>query len=347
MTRAKKPLFYNLFPERLVVVVLVGLLGLPLSANAGFLSSVLHDILENTSETSSAEGIRSQTLGSLSLLEAAKNIDPNPAKGGGEITIVDGNALLSESGPSGSLAALVDRPRSDQISIYVVREGDSLSGIAKMFGVSSNTIIWANDLSRSGAIKEGQTLIILPISGIKHVVAKGETLQSIAKKYKGDITEILDYNGLSKGAVLAVGETVIIPDGELSAVSSGVSKTTKSSSPDYRGYYIRPIAQGLRSQGIHGYNGVDLAGPPGVAILAAASGDVIISRSSGWNGGYGNYIVISHPNGTQTLYAHLSRDVVSVGEHVAQGQVIGYQGSTGKSTGPHLHFEIRGARNPF
>jgi murein DD-endopeptidase MepM/ murein hydrolase activator NlpD len=82
-------------------------------------------------------------------------------------------------------------------------------------------------------------------------------------------------------------------------------------------------------------------------VYAAASGEVIISRASGWNGGYGNYIVIRHPNNTQTLYSHLSRNVVNVGAWVTQGQVIGHVGSTGRSTGPHLHFEVRGAPNPF
>jgi murein DD-endopeptidase MepM/ murein hydrolase activator NlpD len=102
-----------------------------------------------------------------------------------------------------------------------------------------------------------------------------------------------------------------------------------------------------KSQGIHGYNGVDLAAPTGTQVLAAASGQVLISRFGGWNGGYGNYIVIKHSNGTQTLYAHNSANYVSVGQWVSQGDVIGLVGNTGKSTGSHLHFEVRGAKNPF
>ena len=81
--------------------------------------------------------------------------------------------------------------------------------------------------------------------------------------------------------------------------------------------------------------------------MASASGEVIISRAGGWNGGYGSYVVIKHSNGTQTLYAHNSRNNVSVGDYVNQGDIIAFVGSTGKSTGPHVHFEIRGARNPF
>ena len=110
---------------------------------------------------------------------------------------------------------------------------------------------------------------------------------------------------------------------------------------------MRPIIGGIKTQGIHGHNGVDLASAYGSNIMASASGKVIIARSGGWNGGYGSYVVISHSNGTQTLYGHLSEVDVLPGDDVEQGQVIGKMGSTGKSTGTHLHFEIRGARNPF
>jgi len=110
---------------------------------------------------------------------------------------------------------------------------------------------------------------------------------------------------------------------------------------------MRPISGGQKSQGLHGYNGVDLDTYGGAPIFAAANGKVIISKSSGWNGGYGKYVVISHGNGTQTLYAHNSQNIVYPGQNVVKGQVIGYIGSTGRSTGSHLHFEVRGAQNPF
>ena len=240
------------------------------------------------------------------------------------------------------------KPTSDQISIYVVREGDTLSQIAEMFDVNINTIKWSNDLS-SNTLKTGQTLIILPISGVKHTIVKGDTLSSLAKKYKGDIDEIIAYNNLKEGEALVAGEVIIIPDGEAVIKTSSGTYTNSSGSglKEYSGYYMRPIAGGKRTQGIHGYNAVDLAAPIGTPIFAAADGEVIISKSGGWNGGYGNYIVIRHPNGTQTLYSHNSENNVSVGDTVKQGDVIGAIGSTGKSTGPHLHFEIRGAKNPF
>lgn len=279
------------------------------------------------------------------VLKAATNLKPT-GLGGGSITIVNGVALVAEEGPSGTDADIeVAKPESDQISTYVVRDGDTLSEIADMFGVSVNTIVWANDLKRM-TIQPGQTLAILPVSGIKHTVAKGETLAGIIKKYKGDSQEVYDFNNLNSDSVLAVGDTVVIPYGVAPQVSSG-SVSSGVSGPSIVGYFMKPVPGAAKTQGIHGYNGIDFGARTGANVLASASGEVIISRVSGWNGGYGQYIVIKHANGTQTLYAHLSQNYVFAGQQVSQGQVIGAVGNTGRSTGPHLHFEIRGARNPF
>ena len=275
-----------------------------------------------------------------------------PVDGTPHVPVVEGNALVPEAGPSGIVADIaVHKPTSDQISIYVVREGDTLSQIAEMFNVTVNTIKWGNDLS-SNTLRVGETLIILPITGVKYTVAKGDTLASIAKKYKGDIDEIAAYNSLQKDQALAVGFGVIIPDGEiLTITSSYVGSPTlggsSSSLKEYVGYYLRPVVGGRKSQGLHGHNAIDIAAPVGTPILASADGEVIIARTGGWNGGYGNYVVIRHSNGTQTLYAHNSRNNVSAGQSVSQGDVIGFIGTTGKVTGAHLHFEIRGAKNPF
>jgi murein DD-endopeptidase MepM/ murein hydrolase activator NlpD len=218
-----------------------------------------------------------------------------------------------------------------------------------MFEVSVNTVVWANNITRSTALKVGQQLVILPISGLRHTVKKGDTLDSLAKKYQADADEITQYNEID--GALAVGAEIYIPNGEI-AVAAPAPRPKGSGSAggavSYSGYYMRPVSGGIRTQGVHGYNGVDLAAPVGTPILASASGEVIISRQGGWNGGYGNYIVIKHDNGTQTLYAHNSSNAVGMGQYVVKGQVIGYIGSTGRSTGAHVHFEIRGGpRNPF
>ncbi len=314
----------------------------PGDAEAGILSTILSWF---KGEETTAIVLNSQTM---ALLQAPVNPDPVSAKGGGDITIVADTALMSETGPSGSWA---DSGNSDgHISVYVVRKGDTVSQIAQMFGVSSNTVIWGNDL-RGGLIHEGQTLVILPITGVRHEVVKGDTVASIAKKYKGDVEEILSYNGFTDSTTLSAGDIVIVPNGVIATPSYSSTPTAVLrgvGGPDYGDYYLFPVVGGARkTQGLHGYNGVDWASSPGTPIVAAAGGQVIVARHGGWNGGYGTYVVIEHSNGTQTLYAHLSGIAVIGGQQVVRGQVIGYMGSTGRSTGTHLHFEVRGARNPF
>lgn len=298
------------------------------------------------------------------LLRAARNIDPNPSRGGGDVTLVDGSALQADIAPGGTSESTVVASRApDQIFVHVVDEGESVSKIAEMFDVSVKTIVWANELSSDTDIQPGDKLLILPISGVQHTVASGDTLRSVAKKYAGDIddfdsyfAEFLAFNGLSADSALSVGTVVTIPGGEVeqpkqssTAGTAHTAATTKviTSGPSVSGYFGHPVPGGTRTQGIHGYNGVDYGAPAGTPIYAAAAGTVIVSKSGGWNGGYGNYVVIRHANGTQTLYAHMTTVYAGQGAYVAQGEKIGTVGSTGRSTGNHLHFEVRGARNPF
>lgn len=284
----------------------------------------------------------------MALLSAALNSDPNPSKGGGTIKIVDNSALQADNGPRTSSQDTQSVQRSDQINVYVVREGDTLSQIAKLFNVTTETVLWSNDIGPNGLITPGQTLVILPVSGIRHTVVKGDTLNSIAKQYDADAAEIASFNELHSTS-LAVGDEIIIPNGKKQSAPTRSSSGTVvrgTDVPAYSGYYISPLKGYKKTQGLHGYNAVDLAAPSGSPVLAAAGGEVLISRT-GWNGGYGNYIVIAHSNGTQTVYAHNSQNIVYSGQSVVQGQVIGYVGSTGRSTGPHVHFEVRGAKNPF
>ena len=332
-----------------VLVIFLAIFSLSGVANAGFFYFGEEILKTNTPNSQKTANLNAQNI---QLLESSLNYEATGSKGGGDITIVNNNSLLPDSGPLGTIADIEDQTGSDQISIYVVREGDNLSQIASMFKVSVNTIIWSNDITRGSKIAPGQTLVILPISGVKYEVKKGDTVKSIAKKLNGDADEIIKFNDLPASGQLAEGQTIIVPNGEIAPVLAAKSDLKSSpvrgaNGPSYAGYYIRPIVGGRKSQGLHGYNGVDLADYCGTAVMASASGDVIINREGGWNGGYGNYAVISHSNGTQTLYSHLLSSIVSAGWHVVQGQVIGYIGSTGKSTGCHLHFEVRGAKNPF
>lgn len=348
LSKATYWIFAGLLYTRFAIFLFVA--GVPSVANASIFSMVSNLFSLNASaETASEQSLNSQNL---PILKASLSPDKNIARGGGDITVVGESALLPESGPSGTLVDISEGGYSDQISLYVVRPGDTLSVIAKMFGVSVNTIMWANDVTPS-TLRPGDRLVILPISGIKYTVKTGDTLKSVATKYKADVNEIIQFNDLKSDSALAVGIEIIIPDGEIvtpkapSNSSTSAGKLRGAGGPNYVGYYARPIANYVRTQGLHGYNGIDFGAPAGTPIVAAASGEVIVSKNYGWNGGYGSYVVIAHPNNTQTLYSHMSADIAYVGMHVIQGQVIGYVGSTGKSTGPHLHFEVRGAKNPF
>jgi murein DD-endopeptidase MepM/ murein hydrolase activator NlpD len=318
---------------------------LPLSVHAGFFSDLFGTEVE--AEDSSTPPAMVSAV-DVALLTSALNPDPKGARGGAEL-VVEGDALVS-TGPIGEDEIAEQGTPSGEIRVYTVRDGDTLSQVAEMFNVTTNTIMWANDLTRSTSIQPGDTLVILPIAGVRHEVKDGDTISTIAKKYEGDVEEILEFNQLESADELAVGDTLIIPGGALHSApvrGSQAQPVRVSGNVAASAGFIHPAPGSVKTQGIHGYNAVDLAGSWGSGIRAAAGGEVIVAKSSGWNGGYGSYLVIRHPNGVQTLYAHLSSLNVGVGAYVSQGAVIGGMGSTGRSTGTHLHFEVRGARNPF
>jgi LysM repeat protein len=324
----------------------------PFLAHAGFFS--LSIIFGNDDTQIEEPVIEEKELNSqtIPLLRAAINLDPDPDKGGADINTVEDKALIAESGLGGSFVEIEEK-KNNKISVYEVKEGDTLSQIASMFEVSVNTIRWANDFD--GPIRPGQQLVILPITGLKHVVKSGGTVKDIAEIYGGDAREIALFNGIPEDKYLEKGELVIVPDAVKEAHSHSSSAivhshSKSSSSGGGSSWLIRPIDGGYKSQGIHGYNAVDLAAKSGTPIYAAAAGKVIVAKHSGWNGGYGLYIVIEHSNGVQTLYSHNSRNNVKVGQWVEQGQKIAEVGNTGRTIGPtgnHLHFEVRGATNPF
>lgn len=327
------------------------------------------------SSSSSAQNPSGGNTQTMDILAPATNLDPSPDAASSSVEVVGSSALVPQEGPSGSLAD-IQKTKNGGISVYVVRPGDTLSEIADLYGVPLSTILWANDLTKSSSISPGDKLVILPVPGVIYTVRKGDTLASIAKRYGGDPADIASFNGVDD-SLLASGDQIIIPDGELpsASIASSVShtgtktttsRTTTSStgtkkygpepahnvgpagSASQIAYYIAPLAHYLRTQGIHGYNAVDLAAPSGTPIRAAADGVVIVARQGGWNGGYGSYVVIQHDNGSETLYAHMSGVDAYEGEEVTQGETIGLVGMTGEATGPHVHFEIRnGIKNPF
>jgi murein DD-endopeptidase MepM/ murein hydrolase activator NlpD len=242
-----------------------------------------------------------------------------------------------------------DESRKEIIE-YTVEQGDSIKSIAQKFNISANTIIWANDLSSSSSVKLGQTLIILPVSGVLHHVKKGDTLDDIAAKYKGKVSDILAINEISGDQDVYVGDILIVPNGVIPPKSVPQQPTF---APLANSYFICPISSCRRTQGLHWYNAVDFSdGKCGAPIFAAAAGQVL-NIKYGYNLGAGNTISIMHPNGTITSYGHILSAAVNQGNNVSQGQIIAYMGGTpgtpgaGRSTGCHVHFAVKGANNPF
>jgi murein DD-endopeptidase MepM/ murein hydrolase activator NlpD len=246
--------------------------------------------------------------------------------------------------------------RGGEIITHVVEEGETISKIASKYNLSAETILWTNDLDEDDKIKPGQELDILPIDGIRHKVKKGETVYSIGKKYGLDdsqVQAIIDYpfNEFLNDETfeLVAGQWLMVPDGVKPEKKKTTTRTSKTAHSTYTpdagsvaatGDFVWPTS-GRITQGYRFYHkAIDIANKGGGSILAADSGVV---KVAGWPDGYGygNRVVIDHGNGYVTLYAHLSVVQVRVGQRVTRGNVIGQMGSTGRSTGTHLHFEVR------
>ncbi len=258
------------------------------------------------------------------------------------------------------------RPRLDVIT-YVVQEGDTVFGIAEQFELSPYTIVWSNMEVLQGApwlLQPGLPLQIPPVDAVYHTVQAGETPADIAQTYEVDTSALYNtWNTVEPGQLLAEGTMLLIPGGigpdfdwepplpptPVPSLSTGAARPpSEPVSPPANaianGYFILPTG----SYEVSGYTfhgprnpthiGLDYRCHLNDPIYAADGGTVI---TAGWNGGYGNLVRVDHGNGFITYYGHFNSYAVALGQAVAQGQLLGYCGTTGNSTGPHLHFEIR------
>lgn len=261
-------------------------------------------------------------------------------------TIQGGTSLVK---PDIASTKITKRARTETIS-YEVESGDSVSTIAQEFGISVSTILWENNLSSWSIIRPGNKLSILPESGIVHKVAAGESIASVAKKYKIEEEKITIANKLAKDDKLQISQKLFVPGGKKYSYPAYQPQT-------YTGFSaIRDIVKSPNAKPATGnkmnwptvgsritqyyswrHHGLDIANKIGTPIYAADAGTV---EMVGWGTGYGNQIVINHGGGKKTRYAHLSKFHVKRGEQVSKGQTIGSMGSTGWSTGSHLHFEV-------
>lgn len=241
-----------------------------------------------------------------------------------------------------------------ETTAYEVQSGDTISTIAEQFGLKVSTLYWANKMSSNTTLKPGYTMTIPTGDGTLHKVADSDTLDKIIEKYKGDKEETILLNDIDSDELIVVGTEILVAGGTPPPPPAPVAKTPSSSigSSSWSGFFnptddfnvtggtlnwpsaCRSVSQGVR----WGHVAIDINCAHGTGIYAAESGTVTVIPNRG--NGYGNYIIINHGNGMSTLYAHLSGFAVNSGQYVSRGQQIGYEGSTGWSTGPHLHFEV-------
>lgn len=234
------------------------------------------------------------------------------------------------------------KPRFDILD-YEVEAGDTLGSIAQKFGISVDTIKWANSL-KMDTLVPGQKLRIPPITGIVHKVKPGDTIYSLAKQYKSDPQKIVnfpanDFTDLDTFA-LAVGQTLFIPDGVPPAAAPLYQPSNVPQFiPGTGGKFQWPTQGTITQYPVSYHMALDIANPSMPPVTAADAG--VVSYADCVKTGYGCHVIITHADGYQTLYGHLSAFSIRAGATVGRGQVLGKMGSTGRSTGTHLHFEIR------
>lgn len=234
----------------------------------------------------------------------------------------------------------------DRVRDYKVASGDTLASIAKKFDISVDTIKWANNI-KGQTIKPSQILKIPPVTGVVHIVASGDTVYSIAKKYKTDAQNIVNFpfNDYEDPETFSItpGQTIIVPDGVVEEAKPVYKRYIAGSQiaqgQQGTGSFIWPTTGEITQYPVWYHMAVDIANRSAPPVYAADTGTVTFASCV--RGSYGCHIIIDHANGYQTLYGHLSQIGVNVGQGVARGAQIGVMGSTGRSTGTHLHFEVR------
>lgn len=255
---------------------------------------------------------------------------------------------LTTTGQASQGATVTQRT---EITYYIVQNGDTVSSIAQHFGLTANTILWANNLTLRSLIRPGDTLTILPYSGVLYTVKSGDTISKIAAIYGIETDKILSCNSLASG--LKAGQKIIVPGAKQIAEVAVTPKVTKTQtglsliSNFVQSTPTKNTGSGKMAWPTQGHTitqyfswrhtAVDIANKKGTPVYAAADGVVIFA---GWATGYGNSVVIDHGNGLKTRYGHASKLFVSVGDEVSRGENIMAMGSTGWSTGPHVHFEV-------
>lgn len=255
------------------------------------------------------------------------------------------SSVLSATAGEPSITTDISTKSRDKVIEYKVVEGDTIASISQKFGVNKDTVMWQNGLTKE-TIKIGQIIEILPVDGVSHKVQKGDTISSIAKRYDANSQAIVDFpfNTFVNDETfeLAVGQVIIVPEG-VKPQDAPIAPRIRRTVPDAgtvvaSGNFVWPTG-GLITQNFAWYHqGTDIANRGAPDVVAADGGEVIYSGCLGY--GYGCHVIIDHKNGYRTLYGHLQRIYVTGGQGINRGVALGKMGSTGRSTGLHLHFEV-------
>lgn len=284
----------------------------------------------------------------LGVLGAPMLAETNPL-------VAQNETLVKSSTPSEVLSSISEssvfqtqispKPR-DKVITYTVEKGDTLSTIADRFGISTDTIRWANNLT-GDSLTVGDEIKIPPVTGMVHKVERGDTVYTIAKKYDTDAQKIVNFpfNDFANPETfsLVTGQMLVVPDGVKPKALVRSPRPTPAFTPSQIAQssagFIWPAAGNITQYPVWYHNALDIANKDAPDVLAAKTGVVQSAVCSKWD--YGCNIILSHGDGYETLYAHMQTFYVSAGDNVSQGQAIGKMGSTGRSTGTHLHFEVR------
>lgn len=275
---------------------------------------------------------------------------------------IDTNIAKNEK--SGVEQQTKDTKKVDVIN-YRVKKGDTIETISNFYGVNSTTVAVSNGISADTSLTEGQVLRFPNTNGILYKVNSDETLWDISMAYKIDIDELVKINSLDAPDKLKLNQEIIIPRAEkILAIKNNSNEKLVAKADDTKNSLSRggsvstvikafsskimwplqgSISSGFGTRDGRMHTGIDIAAPYGSSIRAASDGKVIFN---GWQDGYGKLVIIQHKNGLQTYYAHNSEILVNVGQTVSAGQVIAKVGTTGRTTGPHVHFEVRKNDNP-
>ncbi|MEA3398669.1 MAG: M23 family metallopeptidase [Patescibacteria group bacterium] len=308
-------------------------------------------VIETFDQEAIISNIQQSYLDNLSSVKAQPRIsigadDEEQIENEVASTIQNGASIVR---PNIAATEIAKRARTKTV-VYTVRPGDTISTIASEFEISVSTILWENNLSAYSIIRPGDKLNILPMSGITHAVTSGQNISSIAKKYDIEKEKILTANSLAAQSTLQIDQKLLIPNGRKITYSSytpttysgisAIKKIVKSpNAAPAPGNKMNWPTEGSRITQYYSWrhHGLDIANKNGTPIYAADAGTI---EMLGWGTGYGNQIIINHGGGKKTRYAHLSKFYVKKGQKVGKGETIAAMGSTGWSTGPHLHFEV-------